>query len=90
MLMKHPPFTTVRSIRPLTEIEFAAWVAQAVPGERFWRTFSSSMARRQSSAETSSISRPATMRLSGSLREPPAMSALNFDLLILLFIGWAV
>ena len=34
MLMQHPPFTTVRSIRPLTEIEFAAWVAQAVPGDR--------------------------------------------------------
>ena len=34
MSMQHPPFTTVRSIRPLTEIEFAAWVAQAVPGDR--------------------------------------------------------
>ncbi len=32
--MQHTPFTTVCSIRPLTEIEFAAWVAQAVPGDR--------------------------------------------------------
>ena len=27
------PFITVRARRPLTEIEFCAWVAQAVPGE---------------------------------------------------------
>lgn len=34
MLMNHTPFTTVRAGRPLTEIEFCAWVAQAVPGDR--------------------------------------------------------
>ena len=28
------PFITVRARRPLTEIEFCAWVAQAVPGDR--------------------------------------------------------
>ena len=27
-------FTTVRARRPLSEIEFCAWVAQAVPGDR--------------------------------------------------------
>jgi hypothetical protein len=27
-------FTTVRARRPLTEIEFCAWVAQALPGDR--------------------------------------------------------
>lgn len=34
MLMTRTPFTTVRSSRPLSEIEFCAWVAQAVPGDR--------------------------------------------------------
>lgn len=28
------PLVTVRPSRPLTDIEFCAWVAQAVPGER--------------------------------------------------------
>ena len=34
MLMGTTPFITVRAGRPLTEIEFCAWVAQAVPGDR--------------------------------------------------------
>lgn len=34
MLMQHPPFTTVRASRPLSEIAFCAWVAQADPGDR--------------------------------------------------------
>lgn len=34
MFMGNSPFTTVPSRRPLTEIEFCAWVAQAVPGDR--------------------------------------------------------
>lgn len=34
MFMNHTPFTTVRASRPLNEIEFCAWVAQAVPGDR--------------------------------------------------------
>lgn len=29
-----PPFVTVCTSRPLTEIEFCAWVAQAMPGDR--------------------------------------------------------
>ncbi|MEI4234957.1 hypothetical protein V8324_19080 [Roseovarius sp. D22-M7] len=32
--MQNTPITTVRTSRPLTEIEFCAWVAQAVPGDR--------------------------------------------------------
>ena len=32
--MKHAPFITVRTSQPLLEIEFCAWVAQAVPGDR--------------------------------------------------------
>lgn len=32
--MQTTPITTVRASRPLTEIEFCAWVAQAVPGDR--------------------------------------------------------
>jgi hypothetical protein len=34
MFMGTTPFITVRASRPLTEIEFCAWVAQAVPGDR--------------------------------------------------------
>lgn len=34
MFMGNTPFITVRASRPLTEIEFCAWVAQATPGER--------------------------------------------------------
>ena len=34
MFMPTTPFITVRASRPLSEIEFAAWVAQAVPGDR--------------------------------------------------------
>ena len=34
MFMGTTPFITVRTRRPLTEIEFCAWVAQAVPGDR--------------------------------------------------------
>ncbi|WP_336421499.1 hypothetical protein [Roseovarius sp. D22-M7] len=34
MFMQNTPITTVRTSRPLTEIEFCAWVAQAVPGDR--------------------------------------------------------
>lgn len=34
MFMGTTPFITVRARRPLTEIEFCAWVAQAVPGDR--------------------------------------------------------
>jgi len=34
MFMGSTPFITVRAGRPLTEIEFCAWVAQAVPGDR--------------------------------------------------------
>lgn len=34
MLMQTTPITTVRASRPLTEIEFCAWVAQAMPGDR--------------------------------------------------------
>ena len=29
-----PPFVTARTRRPLTEIDFCAWVARAVPGDR--------------------------------------------------------
>ena len=32
--MKHATFTTVRAARRLTEIEFAAWVGAAAPGDR--------------------------------------------------------
>ena len=32
--METTPFITVRASRPLSEIEFCAWVAQAVPGDR--------------------------------------------------------
>ena len=32
--METTPFITVRASRPLWEIEFAAWVAQAAPGDR--------------------------------------------------------
>ncbi|KND16035.1 hypothetical protein ADZ37_25270 [Pannonibacter phragmitetus] len=32
--MGNTPFITIRASRPLTEIEFCAWVAQAVPGDR--------------------------------------------------------
>ena len=34
MFMGNTPFITVRASRPLSEIEFCAWVAQAVPGDR--------------------------------------------------------
>ena len=34
MFMGTTPFITVRASRPLSEIEFCAWVAQAVPGDR--------------------------------------------------------
>ena len=34
MFMGTTPFVTVRTSRPLSEIEFCAWVAQAVPGDR--------------------------------------------------------
>ncbi len=34
MFMQHTTFTTIRKGRPLNEIEFSAWVAQAVPGDR--------------------------------------------------------
>ncbi|SLN77209.1 hypothetical protein [Roseisalinus antarcticus] len=34
MFMETTPFITVRASRPLSEIEFCAWVAQAVPGDR--------------------------------------------------------
>ena len=34
MFMDTTPFITVRASRPLSEIEFAAWVAQAAPGDR--------------------------------------------------------
>ena len=34
MFMGTTPFVTVRASRPITEIEFCAWVAQAVPGDR--------------------------------------------------------
>jgi hypothetical protein len=34
MFMGTTPFVTVRASRPLTEIEFCTWVAQAVPGDR--------------------------------------------------------
>ena len=30
--MGNTPFITVRASRPLSEIEFCAWVAQAAPG----------------------------------------------------------
>lgn len=32
--MQHAAFTTVRSTKPLTEIEFCGWVGQAAPGDR--------------------------------------------------------
>ena len=34
MFMQTTPFAAVRTNRPLTEIDFCAWVAQAVPGDR--------------------------------------------------------
>ena len=34
MFMGNTPFITIRASRPLTEIEFCAWVAQAAPGDR--------------------------------------------------------
>jgi hypothetical protein len=34
MFMATTPFITVRAKRPLSEIEFCAWVAQATPGDR--------------------------------------------------------
>lgn len=34
MFMNTTPLITIRARRPLTEIEFCAWVAQAVPGDR--------------------------------------------------------
>jgi len=34
MFMATTPFIAVRAGRPLTEIEFCAWVAQALPGDR--------------------------------------------------------
>ena len=34
MFMQTTPITTARASRPLGEIEFCAWVAQAVPGDR--------------------------------------------------------
>ena len=39
--MKTTTFTTVRASRPLTEIEFCAWVAQASPSDRleYYRGF---------------------------------------------------
>lgn len=41
MFMGTTSFPTVRPGRPLTEIEFCAWVAQAVPGDRleYYRGF---------------------------------------------------
>ncbi|MDT8853845.1 hypothetical protein RNZ50_02115 [Paracoccaceae bacterium Fryx2] len=41
MFMKTTTFTTVRASRPLTEIEFCAWVAQASPSDRleYYRGF---------------------------------------------------
>jgi len=32
--MKHTPIHAARPNRPVTEIEFCAWVAQALPGDR--------------------------------------------------------
>ena len=32
--MANNPFITVRASRPLSEIQFCAWVAQALPGDR--------------------------------------------------------
>ena len=32
--MAPTPYITVRTSRPITDIEFCAWVAQAVPGDR--------------------------------------------------------
>ncbi|MFC3119836.1 hypothetical protein ACFOHS_22155 [Jhaorihella thermophila] len=34
MFMGNTPFITVRAARPLTDIEFCAWVGQAAPGDR--------------------------------------------------------
>lgn len=34
MFMQTTPFIIARAKRPLSEIEFCAWVAQAVPGDR--------------------------------------------------------
>jgi len=34
MFMGTTPLITARASRPLSEIEFSAWVAQAVPGDR--------------------------------------------------------
>ncbi|SHF31344.1 hypothetical protein SAMN05444279_1273 [Ruegeria intermedia] len=34
MFMGNTPFITVRAARPLTDIEFCAWVGQATPGDR--------------------------------------------------------
>jgi hypothetical protein len=34
MFMGTTPFITVRASRPLSEIEFSGWVAQAAPGDR--------------------------------------------------------
>ena len=34
MFMGNTPFITVQASRPLSEIEFCAWVAQAAPGDR--------------------------------------------------------
>lgn len=34
MFMGTTPFITVRASRPLAEIEFCAWIDQAVPGDR--------------------------------------------------------
>lgn len=34
MFMQNAPIVTVRASRPLIEIEFCAWVAQAMPGDR--------------------------------------------------------
>jgi hypothetical protein len=34
MFMETTPFITVRAKRPLSEVEFCAWVAQAVPRDR--------------------------------------------------------
>jgi len=34
MFMQTTPITTARTSRPLGEIEFCAWVAQAAPGDR--------------------------------------------------------
>ena len=33
-VMPHTAFITVRAARPLTDIEFCAWVGQAAPGDR--------------------------------------------------------